>query len=441
MEGEGNKGTASCNSGPSPRRLVKRATTWEISDSENEEEPSSVQRDDQKAPPSLEIETTEISRGIKKDQESLSSVAADAPTLALPLPISPTPIPIKKTRKKRSPEELEAERAQAEEREREAKRLERERRKDLDMVEKEKRREAASSLKLLRPDQCVKYMTVQMDAGLLEDAGSEDVLEALRSSGYNYSIEPYSVPRSFTWRREMPSDWTCVEGLELTIGEEEQMLVLLEAKDFVSSVCAFAQAPRSSRVGEKMGETIGSVFGIPKQHPEKKVTLVVMGLQEYRLCNRLSHGLGTQSLEQTEGRGGGEGQSESSATRRQIEEALVSLQLSCDTEVLYLETWRDLGQHVCAVTKSVAQRPFRKHWESQAFSFCTSAGTWHGWGRESLSGLPLVWKRQIQQLNRVSPAMSAAVTQAYPSPQLLVQYDPPLLCLSPPGVRCVQHRA
>lgn len=36
-------------------------------------------------------------------------------------------------------------------------------------------------------------------------------------------------------------------------------------------------------------------------------------------------------------------------------------------------------------------------------------------------GLALVWRRQIQQLNRVSLEMASAIVDAYPSPQLLVQ--------------------
>lgn len=36
-------------------------------------------------------------------------------------------------------------------------------------------------------------------------------------------------------------------------------------------------------------------------------------------------------------------------------------------------------------------------------------------------GLALIWRRQIQQLNRVSSEMAGAIVDAYPSPQLLVQ--------------------
>lgn len=36
-------------------------------------------------------------------------------------------------------------------------------------------------------------------------------------------------------------------------------------------------------------------------------------------------------------------------------------------------------------------------------------------------GLAQVWRRQIQQLNRVSLEMASAIVATYPSPQLLVQ--------------------
>jgi len=40
-------------------------------------------------------------------------------------------------------------------------------------------------------------------------------------------------------------------------------------------------------------------------------------------------------------------------------------------------------------------------------------------------GLFEVWKRQIQQFNRVSGEMAEAVVSAYPSPQLLLQVRMP----------------
>ncbi|KAM4024581.1 putative crossover junction endonuclease EME2 isoform 2-T2 [Anomaloglossus baeobatrachus] len=408
METAQNKGFIS----RSPRKILKRAKTWEISDSETEEESTSAQKDDTKTVElprkeclHKELEASEKSPDGPKELHLNAEVqpSAEVQTCTLPVPLSgsKTPSPNKRTRRRKNPDEVEADRSLAEERRKvkEAMKQEKERIRNQEKEEKTKRKESAMALKLLRPDQCGKYMTVQLDAGLLQDAGCEDLLESLSAAGYNYTLEPHSVPYSVTWRRQMPGDWTCVEGVEICRGEECEMLILVEPKDFLFSVRCNNQAPGTS----SNEETPGSVFGVAKR------------------CQRLSHKMERHSREAKTR----SDQEDGWVTWRQIDEALVFLQLYYNMEVLNLDTWKQLGQHVCAMTKSVSQRPFRKHWEAQSYSFCTSVGSWRGWGpRGSLTGLPLVWRRQIQQLNRVSPAMAAAITEAYPSPQLLMQaYD------------------
>ncbi|XP_073504267.1 probable crossover junction endonuclease EME2 isoform X3 [Phyllobates terribilis] len=416
METEQDKGFIS----RSPRKIIKRAKTWEISDSETEEESTNVETDDAKTAEMLrkeslheELEASEISQNRLEDHDLNTKVqpSTEVPTSTLHVPLSgsTTLSPTKRTKRRKNPDELEADKLRADEQ-----RKEKERIRNQEKEEKAKRKESALALKLLRPDQCGKYMTVQLDAGLLQDAGCEDLLESLSTAGYNYAIEPHSVPSSVTWRREMPGDWSCVEGMELCRGEEHEMLILVEPKDFLASVCCYNQAPITS----SNEETPGSVFGFAKKYPDKKITLVILGLRDYRRCQRLSHKMERHSLEVKTRPGAEDGW----VTWRRIDEALVFIQLYYDMEVLNLDTWKQLGQHVCAVTKSVAQRPFRKHWEAQSYSFCTSVGSGRGWGpRGSLTGLPMVWSRQIQQLNRVSPAMASAITEAYPSPQLLMQ--------------------
>lgn len=58
----------------------------------------------------------------------------------------------------------------------------------------------------------------------------------------------------------------------------------------------------------------------------------------------------------------------------------------------------------------------------QELSFCTAGVSGKGLRVEKDgTGLWQVWKSQIQQFNRVSPATAAAIAEAYPSPGLLVQ--------------------
>ncbi|XP_048187981.1 probable crossover junction endonuclease EME2 isoform X2 [Perognathus longimembris pacificus] len=91
-----------------------------------------------------------------------------------------------------------------------------------------------------------------------------------------------------------------------------------------------------------------------------------------------------------------------------------------DMDVLLVASWQELSQHVCALTKALAQRPSKQYRDTQAFAFCT-AGRWASGQRVTRdgSGLQGVWWRQIRQFNRVSPAVAEAIVTAFPSPRLL----------------------
>uniref|UniRef100_A0A3Q3H0L1 Essential meiotic structure-specific endonuclease 1 n=1 Tax=Labrus bergylta TaxID=56723 RepID=A0A3Q3H0L1_9LABR len=94
--------------------------------------------------------------------------------------------------------------------------------------------------------------------------------------------------------------------------------------------------------------------------------------------------------------------------------AVVHLQLHTGVSVRFLSTWKDFSDHITMTTKAVAEAPFKRERDKTGFSFCL----------ESEWGLLQVWKRQIQQLNRVSPDMASAILAAYPSPRLLQKaYD------------------
>lgn len=64
----------------------------------------------------------------------------------------------------------------------------------------------------------------------------------------------------------------------------------------------------------------------------------------------------------------------------------------------------------------------RREREKTGFTFCLES-EWAGGQKvdRTGNGLLQVWKRQIQQLNRVSPDMASAILSAYPSPRLLSQ--------------------
>lgn len=131
-------------------------------------------------------------------------------------------------------------------------------------------------------------------------------------------------------------------------------------------------------------------------------------------------------------------------------QVLVYLQLCKNISTVIVADWQKVTDHVCAVTKALAKRPFRCGvlsrrtrqtsdvsclsfppfpssllTERAELPFCTE-GSWASGVRVERdgSGLTRVWSRQLQQLNRVSPAVASAVAAAFPSPQLLLQVPP-----------------
>uniref|UniRef100_A0A8D2Q5U5 Essential meiotic structure-specific endonuclease 1 n=1 Tax=Varanus komodoensis TaxID=61221 RepID=A0A8D2Q5U5_VARKO len=107
---------------------------------------------------------------------------------------------------------------------------------------------------------------------------------------------------------------------------------------------------------------------------------------------------------------------------RNYKQALVSLQLHTGVQVRVLESWKELGDFICMFTKAVAEAPFKRERDKTGFSFCLE-GDWSAGTKVERSGKGLlqVWKRQIQQFNRVSLDMANAIVAQYPSPLLLME--------------------
>lgn len=105
-----------------------------------------------------------------------------------------------------------------------------------------------------------------------------------------------------------------------------------------------------------------------------------------------------------------------------MEKALVDLQLYTEAQAWMVQSWKELADFTCAFTKAVAEAPFKKLRDQVTFSFFLEKD-WAGGMKvdQSGRGLALIWRGQIQQLNRVSSEMASAIVDAYPSPQLLVQ--------------------
>ncbi|CAJ1080905.1 probable crossover junction endonuclease EME2 isoform X1 [Xyrichtys novacula] len=387
--------------------VLRRAETWEISESEDSDaDTTNKESYGGRSGHIVTVSCTDFKQDPTPDPKSqiLQPTSKSAQTSLSPPRLNARECTPSPARKRRSKEEIEAEKERTRERreERERQRAVKAREKDQKRQEQQRRREAAENLKSLRPENCLKCLTVCIDPALLQQDGSDILLDTLVSFEWRFSIETQQqLPHSITWMRELPQQ--ADDGKNMV--EEEQVVLVLKLTEFMDMMLDSDE--------EETGT--GSVFSLVleclNRDSKKVVTLLVIDSQtQYRV-----DACGMYSLNQTL-------HSSLGVDCIYMEEVLVYLQLCKNISVVFLDGWQEVTDHVCAVTKALSKRPFKLLTEQVELPFCVD-GSWASGVRVERdgSGLVQVWSKQIQQLNRVSPAVASTVTAAYPSPQLLLQ--------------------
>ncbi|XP_064127288.1 crossover junction endonuclease EME1 isoform X2 [Loxodonta africana] len=289
--------------------------------------------------------------------------------------------------------------------------------------ERKKKALQANRLKAQRPEECLKHIVAVLDPVLLQMEGGGQLLGALQSMECSCVIEAQAVPCSITWRRARLSE----DGGE-DWAEEPMVLVLLLAEAVVSMINNLKQGGLDST--KKGKEALRNfVTDIAAKTTGKALSLVIV---DQKKCfsaqnppRRRKQGGTNREQAKVKKK---QRQPEANTgpmplvTRVDLEEALVELQLYTEAQVGILQSWKELADFACAFTKAVAEAPFKKLRDQTGFSFCLESD-WAGGVKVDCSGrgLALVWRRQIQQLNRVGLEMASAIVNAYPSPQLLAQ--------------------
>ncbi|XP_040033137.1 essential meiotic structure-specific endonuclease subunit 2 [Gasterosteus aculeatus] len=380
---------------------LRRVKAWEISESEESEAETKRDPNREERKPTA---TCSAAGGHGCRAPPSSEARGHASALRPPGPDPRgTPSP---ARKRRSKEEIEAERHAAGERKeaRERRKATRAQEKEARRREQRARKEAAENVKRLRPENLLRCLTVRVDPALLQHGGSDILLDTLAAFEWRFTIESQQLPHSITWLRDSP------QGKDGSV-EEEQVALVLGLNDFVDMVISVKKMLDSGGQETGMGSFLSPILEYLNRDDKKLVTLLVTHYQsDYR-----TDACGAYLLEEML-------QSKSGMENLDVEEVLVYLQLCKNINLVLLDGWQEITNHVCAVTKALSKRPFKLLTERAELPFCVD-GAWAGGARVERdgSGLIQVWSRQIQQLNRVSPSVASTVTGAYPSPQLLLQ--------------------
>ncbi|XP_056209041.1 crossover junction endonuclease EME1-like [Falco biarmicus] len=255
-------------------------------------------------------------------------------------------------------------------------------------------------------------IAVVIDPVLLQKAGGVHVLRALQAEKYCCVEASQAIPCSISWRRKIQVD----AGTEWV--EEERVLTVLQLEDFMGMVYNYKQVAQGS--AGQLTTLSGYVTYMMEAMPQKIIALAVVGVEEYfRIQSKKKPPQAAASVNQEEEQGS---LRNPGITRRDVEEALVDLQVSKQVQIQMFESWEELGEFVTMFTKAVAEAPFRRAKEETDFPFYSGPGCCGGPKVDHVvNGLLQVWKRQLEQIRQVNFAMAEAIAAAFPSPQLLYQ--------------------
>ncbi|XP_074117833.1 crossover junction endonuclease EME1 isoform X4 [Sminthopsis crassicaudata] len=234
------------------------------------------------------------------------------------------------------------------------------------------------------------------------------------------AVEAQTIPCSITWKRRA----NVSQIGEGNLTEEPSVLVLLQENEFMTMIS------NSKQDNPEQKETLQSfVTWVTARTLGKTLSLAVVEQEKYfsssKPQRRQKRGV-MVNREQARGKVNQKRPNNTEFTptpsRVAIEMALVELQLHTEAQIRILKSWKELADFICMFTKAVAEAPFKKSRDCTNFSFCL-ASDWAGGVKVDCSGkgLALVWRRQIQQLNRVSLEIANAIVTVYPSPRLLLQ--------------------
>ncbi|XP_049320602.1 crossover junction endonuclease EME1 [Astyanax mexicanus] len=283
----------------------------------------------------------------------------------------------------------------------------------------------ADAVKAMRPEECLKHMAVAVDPGLLQLEGGGALLTSLHAMGCSCAIEKQPLPRSVSWLRRAP----CPQTGELVSIPESHTVIQVPVEDFITMIHSYTQEQRGGGSAACGISLTSWTLRLMARNPGRTLSLAVIDIEKYYKSQNARSRQKFREAVLGDGGGGGvkkrkrkEAEEHPDVSRVDVEEALVDLQLHAGVQVHFHSTWKDFTDYVTMSTKAVAEAPFKRERDKTGFGFCLES-EWAGGQKVDRTGKGLlqVWKRQIQQLNRVSPDMASAVLNAYPSPQLLIQ--------------------
>ncbi|KAE8154936.1 ERCC4 domain-containing protein [Aspergillus avenaceus] len=350
--------------------------------------------------------------------------------------------PARKTTAKNTSAEKEAKA-----KEREAAKAQREREKQLEKERKQKVKEdkarekqlaaelaGVNKLKVDKKDSTPE-MIIDLASNLQQMTVGEQTVEFMTRLKVEQTFFESPIPNVIKWRRKATATYNDSLGhwepCAFHIREEQHVLVLLNAQDFVNMVIAPPPSPTTTELDTH-------VLNLKSTHPASKPIYLIEGLTAWMRKNHNSRNRAYQAeLRRQYEQSQPQPQPSTTTTRRRkqqqpnnnkpettppvdddtIEDALLQLQVTHSCLIHHTATPTDSAEWIKNFTEHISTVPYRREMmESNDSAFCMDGGQ-----VKPGENKPDTFIKMLQEVNRITPSMAYGITTRYPSAVDLVR--------------------
>ncbi|KAL2833606.1 ERCC4 domain-containing protein [Aspergillus pseudoustus] len=335
---------------------------------------------------------------------------------------------------------------EAKAKERAATKAEREREKQLEKERKQKLKEEKAKEKQLAADiahanklkvdkkNSTPEMIIDLASSFQDTSVGNQTIEYMRRLGVDHTFFESPITNVVKWRRKMKARFNDTlrlwEPCELHIREEEHVLCLVTAQEFVDMVTSALD----SEAPDAPSELEVHVLRMKSAHPDSTIIYLIEGLTALMRKNSNSRNRAYQAefrrhLDEVQGAASAAPSSTASRRKRAnkpdappidddtIEDALLNLQVTHSCLIHHTAAGPESAEWIKNFTEHVSTVPYRRQkLEGNDSAFCMDTGQVKPGEDKSDT-----FVRMLQEVNRVTGSMAYGVMNEYPSVLELVQ--------------------
>ncbi|GAB0091017.1 hypothetical protein DMENIID0001_058090 [Sergentomyia squamirostris] len=227
----------------------------------------------------------------------------------------------------------------------------------------------------LKPGECHKYLTVEIDSGLISDPCGAQITQELSQADFKTNIIQQIVPQTITWRRDLPQ--SCDKTAQ------EFLLYIVQGQEILDSIRE-----------RKFSARIQSLKGI---YPDRTPVIIIYGLKDsFR-------------------------KSDKSVNRHDVEMSLVEAQILHNCCHRLVENPAELAATVAQFSKSVAEIPHKREEIEKSLGESCYFSSRENVKIQNDVGYSRLWQEHLIEFPHATLETAQAITNEYPMPQLLIQ--------------------